>query len=107
MGTPLGVPPFIVGQIPALSYRATHPVVLDDRSASSHAIGRRSIPARLAAVVVVAAAAVVRNGVAAATAAVADQEHQNDDPPPVVAAEPVADTTVIITAHKNTSGNFT
>ena len=60
---------------------------------------------QLAAAVFGAAAAAV---VVAATvsAAVAEQQHQNDDPPPVVAAEPVADATVIVTAHRNTSGKF-
>ena len=57
-----------------------------------------------------AAAAAIAAGVAlaaaahvAAVAAAAEQQDQDDDPPPVVAAEPVADATVVITTHKNTS----
>ena len=62
--------------------------------------------AALAAVAVVVAAVIVGGPVvAAATAAVADQQQDDDDPPPVVAAEPVADTAVVITTHKNTSEN--
>jgi len=57
----------------------------------------------LAAVAVVVAAVVVE--AAAVAAAVAYQEQQDDDPPPVVAAEPVADTAIVITTHKNTSEN--
>ena len=105
-GTPVGVPCFICWSIAVPSYRAAHPVALDDSPATSHALARRGIPARLAAGVIVAAAAVVRNSVAAATAAVAEQEQQDDDPPPVVAAEPVADTAVVVTTHNTYLRNF-
>ena len=60
----------------------------------------------LAAVAVVVAAVAVIIVAAAIAAAVAEQEQQDDDPPPVVAAEPVADATVVVTAHNNTSGRF-
>ena len=62
-------------------------------SAATRRLAAAGFGAAAAAVVVVAAA-------------VAEQEQQDDDPPPVVAAEPVADATVVITTHKNTSGRF-